>query len=289
MNKVNWLNRKEYPFNSNYFMLDAGKMHYIDEGSGDPVVLVHGNPTWSYLYRHMIKGLSQNHRCIAMDHIGFGLSDKPEAWSYLPQKHAENLDVLLESLNLQNITFVVQDWGGPIGLSYALKHPEKIKRLIIMNTWMWSAKGDPHYEKFSGFMGGTVGRFLIRRFNFFARIVMKKAYGDKSKLTKEIHSHYTTPLNTPGKRKGSWVFPKEIIGSTKWLNELWSQKDKISKKPALILWGMRDIAFREEELKKWEELLTNHTTRTFKDVGHFVQEELGAGICPLVENFIKEN
>ncbi|KAA3609716.1 MAG: alpha/beta fold hydrolase [Calditrichaeota bacterium] len=289
MNTPQWLDRNDYPFKSKILDLDdIGKMHYVDEGSGDPIVMVHGNPTWSYLYRHMIKGLSGNNRCIAMDHIGFGLSDKPHDWSYLPEQHAENLEALLENLDLENITLVVQDWGGPIGLSYALKHPQKIKNLVIMNTWVWPAKGDPHYEKFSGFMGGTIGQFLIRNFNFFAKVVMKKAYGDTSKLTKEIHSHYLNPLDTPAHRKGSWVFPKEIIGSNDWLEKLWSQREKIADKPSLILWGMKDIAFRENELNKWEDLLKKHTVKKLEDVGHFVQEELASEICPLIDDFINK-
>ncbi len=289
MNNAQWINKKEFPFQSKFIDLDMGKMHYIDEGSGDPIVMIHGNPTWSFLYRHVVKGMSKTNRCIAMDHIGFGLSDKPEEWSYLPEKHAQNLETLLEELDLQNITLLVQDWGGPIGLSYALNHPERIKQLIIMNTWMWPAKGDPHFEKFSGFMGGAIGRFLIKHFNFFAKVIMKKAYGDKSKLTKEIHSHYLEPLNRPGKRKGCWVFPKEIIGSNEWLKMLWSQKDKITNKPALILWGKKDIAFRKNDLEKWQSFLINHTSITLEKVGHYVQEELGQELCTYIYDFSKSN
>ena len=115
-------------------------LHYIDEGRGDPVVMVHGTPTWSFLYRHVVKGLSKNYRCIAPDHIGFGLSDKPQGWSYTIEAQAKNLQVLLDSLDLEDITLVVHDFGGPIGLSYAIENPEKVSRLVIMNTWLWSLK-----------------------------------------------------------------------------------------------------------------------------------------------------
>ncbi|MBK7897516.1 MAG: alpha/beta fold hydrolase [Anaerolineaceae bacterium] len=138
----------------------------------------------------MIKHFSQNHRCIAPDHIGFGLSDKPQEWTYLPQQHAENLERLLESLNLNNITLIFDDWGGPIGMSYALKYPEKIKSIIVTNTWLWSVQADWYYRAFSGFMGGPIGRWLIRRYNFFAWSVVKVAYGDKRKLTPEVHRHF---------------------------------------------------------------------------------------------------
>jgi len=237
MRSDSWIDRKEYPFKSHFLQLEMGKMHYVDEGSGEPIVMVHGNPTWSFLYRHLIKSLSKNYRCIAIDLIGFGLSDKPWNWSYSPEDHAKNLKLLIEKLNLENITFVVQDWGGPIGLSYAINSPENVKRLIIMNTWLWSTRGDPHFERFSKFMGGPIGRFLIKRFNFFVRVFMKKIMGDSSRLTASAHQHYLKALERPEERKGCWTFPKRIIDSNDWLNSLWSQSDKIKDKPALILWG----------------------------------------------------
>ena len=117
MSEADWIDRDEYPFESHYIQVPAGRMHYVDEGSGQPVVMVHGNPTWSFLYRKVIKRLQPEYRCIAMDHLGFGLSDKPKDWSYLPAEHSTNLATLIEGLGLKNITLVVQDWGGPIGLS----------------------------------------------------------------------------------------------------------------------------------------------------------------------------
>ncbi len=288
MHEANWIDKKEYPFKSHSLELEMGKMHYVDEGTGEPVVMVHGNPTWSFIYRHLIKGLSKNFRCIAMDHIGFGLSDKPESWSYYPEDHAKNLKALIGKLNLKDITLVVQDWGGPIGLSYAVSKPENVKRLIILNTWMWSVKGDPHYEKFSKFMGGRIGRFLIRRFNFFVRAVMKKAMGNPSKLTATIHQHYLKALERPEERKGCWTFPKRIIDSSDWLDSLWSQRDKIKNKPALIMWGMKDIAFREQELNRWVSLFFDSKVIKYADAGHFVQEEEGDKMCPVIEEFMEK-
>ena len=113
-----WVNKQEYPFASKFLELEGiGRLHYIDEGNGEPIVMVHGNPTWSFLYCYLVKCLSASYRCVAIDHIGFGLSDKPKDWNYNPQGHAENLATLIYTLNLKNITLIVQDWGGPIGLS----------------------------------------------------------------------------------------------------------------------------------------------------------------------------
>ncbi|MGD9216145.1 MAG: alpha/beta fold hydrolase [Desulfobacteraceae bacterium] len=283
-----WIDKREFPFRSNYFDLPAGRMHYIDEGEGDVIVMVHGNPTWSFLYRYLIKRLSKSHRCIAMDHIGFGLSDKPADWSYLPELHAKNLHLFIDELNLKEITLVVQDWGGPIGLSYAVNKPENVKSLIIMNTWMWSVAGDLHYERFSGFMGGPTGRFLIKRFNFFVRVVMKQAMGDKSNLPKSVHRHYLEALREPNTRKGCWVFPKQIIASSSWLESLWSQREQIQDIPTLILWGMKDIAFREKELERWKTLFNQSKVIKFEDVGHFVQEEKRGQLSPIIEGFLSD-
>jgi len=272
-NYPNWLDRKEYPFESNYFELPIGKMHYIDKGEGDPIVMVHGNPGWSFEFRKIIKELSKTNRCIVPDHIGFGLSDKPFNWNYLPKNHAKNFESFLDSLNLDKITLVVNDWGGPIALSYAIKHPEKIKKIVVLNTWMWSLEKDPYYLKFSRLMGGIFGRFFIKHFNIFGRIVVKKAVGNKKMLNKHIHKHYFKHLKSKKDRKGCYTFPREIIGSSKWLDSLWKQKENINSIPMSIIWGMKDIAFREEELNYWLNNWKDPKVIRLEKVAHFPQEE----------------
>lgn len=267
-----WLDQSEYPFESHYFELPTGKMHYVDEGTNDPIVMVHGNPGWSFEFRKTVKELSGTHRCIAPDHIGFGLSNKPFDWDYLPKSHAKNFELFMDSLNLKDITLVVSDWGGPIGLSYAINHPEKIKKLILLNTWMWSVEKDPYYRKFSKIMGGAFGRFMIKNFNTFGKKVVKKAMGDK-KPARHIHEHYFKHLATKKDRKGCYIFPKEIIGSSKWLDSLWQQREKINAIPTTLIWGMKDIAFREKELNHWIENWHNPKVLKLKEAGHFPQEE----------------
>lgn len=280
-----WLDKKEYPFAPKSFDLPMGRMHYVDEGHGDhAIIMVHGNPAWSFLYRYLIRGLSRKYRCIAVDHIGFGLSDKPHEWDYLPEHHAENLETLLDHLDLKSMTLVVGDWGGPIGLSYGLKHPEKIVSVVLTNTWMWPVAGDFHYEMFSRFMGGIVGRTLIKRFNFFVTVLMKQMF--RTEIAPSLHRHYVEPLKTPMDRKGCWVFPKQIIASTDWLSDLWRGREAIADKPALILWGKKDIAFRDIELEKWKSLFTSAEVHEYEEVGHFVPEELGEALCPLVERHL---
>jgi pimeloyl-ACP methyl ester carboxylesterase len=275
MNYPNWLNKELYPFEGNTFQTSNGKMHYLDEGSGEVVLLVHGNPGWSFEFREVIKQISDKKRVIAPDHIGFGLSDKPHytKFDYMPQRHAENLAELIDHLDLQNITIVINDWGGPIGLNYALKHPEKFKKIVVLNSWLWSVKGDKHFERFSGFMGGGIGKFLIRNFNFFAKGVVKKAVINKSILTKEIKAHFANPLSTADERMPSHIFPREIIGSSDWLEAMWDQRNKLKNIPAAFVWGEKDIAFRENELLKWQELWPDAPVTKLPNVGHYPQEE----------------
>jgi haloalkane dehalogenase len=273
MGNADWIDRNEYPFASHYFQTSAGKLHYVDEGSGEVVVMLHGNPAWSFLYRKLIKRLSPHYRCIAPDYIGFGLSDKPADWSYLPEEHAKNLESLIGHLGLKNITLVVGDWGGPIGMQYAVTHPENVKRLVVTNTWAWPVDKDFHYVAFSAFMGGPVGRFLIRRFNFFVTSFMRVAFGDKRKLGDHAHQHYKNALPTAASRKGCHVFPRQIIASTPWLAQLWGKFFALKDKPTLFVWGMKDVAFREKELKRWQQVLPNSLTLRLNTVGHFVPEE----------------
>ena len=283
---MEWLDREEYPFIHRYLDLPMGRMHYVDEGAGDhAVVMVHGNPSWSFAYRELIKCLSKSYRCIAPDHLGFGLSDKPPDWDYLPESHARNFEQLLEHLNLNSVTLVVGDWGGPIGLSYAIGHPGKVKSIVLTNTWMWSVKGVLHYEMFSRLMGGFIGRFLVRKYNFFVTVLMKSMF--RCELNPAVHRHYIEPLKRPEERKGCWTFPNRITGSSDWLAGLWKDRAVIENLPTLIAWGKRDIAFRDIELRKWKTAFKNVEVHEFDRVGHFVQEALGEEFCPLVEDHLK--
>lgn len=288
MSNSTWIDRNEYPFESRYFEVPAGRLHYVDEGAGCPIVMVHGNPTWSFLYRYLIKQLQPRYRCIAMDHIGFGLSDKPMDWSYLPEDHAKNLTALIDNLELSNITLVLQDWGGPIGLSYAVAHPEKVARIVFMNTWAWPVNRDCYYVAFSGFMGGPVGRMLIRRYNFFAQVVLRRAFGDRSKLSKDVHMHYLRPLEAPQDRKGCMVFPKQIVASTPWLEQIWGGISVLNGKPKLFVWGMKDIAFRDKELRRWEQTFPEARYLRLEGVGHFVQEEASNELAEAIIPFLAE-
>ena len=281
-----WLDREAWPFAPRTFVTPHGRLHYVDEGRGEPVLFVHGNPTWGFEHRRLIAHLSRTHRCIAVDHLGFGLSDKPADASYLPQLHAANLAALIEHLALDDITLVVHDWGGPIALACALERPHRIRRVVVCNSWFWSVEGVKTFERFSALMGGPIGRFLCRRFNFFVRRMMPLAVGDREALPPAVHAQFTSVHDTPDSRKGTWVFPGAIIGQSDWLEGLWERRRAIAHLPVLLLWGMRDTAFDAVQLARWEEAFADHETHRFEGVGHFVPEELGERAVPIVDAFV---
>lgn len=280
MQDTSWIDRNEYPFQSHFLELEMGRMHYVDEGLGQPIVMVHGTPTWSFLFRDLIKGLSAKYRCIAADHLGFGLSDKPAGWSYLPKDHARNLKRLIESLGLKEIILLVHDFGGPIGLSYAIDQPQNVKQLILGNTWMWSLKGDPHFERPGKWCNGSVGRFMYERCNL-ALQVMKYLSG--SNLSDSALRHYRRARPSD---HATWIFARELIGSSDWFAELMRQNERVKYLPTLILWGLKDAAFPQKILQNWSLLMTHAKITAFPDAGHYVFEEKGAALCPLIDGFL---
>ncbi|RMF56133.1 MAG: alpha/beta fold hydrolase [Calditrichaeota bacterium] len=287
-NRVDWLDTTQYPFRSHYLTTEYGKLHFIDEGQGDVLLFVHGTPTWSFLYRDHIKVLSKSYRCVAIDHLGFGLSDKPQEFAGTPQAHAENLTLLIEQLNLQNITLAVHDFGGPIGLSYAISNPENVKRIILFNTWLWETKKNRDAQKIDRILHSKLGNFLYLKTNFSPKVLMKKAFFDKRKLEKQIHTHYIKPFPDQHSRHGLLNIGKSLFGSSDWYGELWNNADVIRSKPTLILWGEKDVFIKTEYLEKWEKFFTNKEIHLLQS-GHFVQEEKTEETIKIIENWMKKS
>ena len=281
-----WLDRAEYPFTSRWLEQPAGRMHYIDEGQGPPLVFVHGTPDWSFAWRHLIKALSARFRCIAPDNLGFGLSDKPPRYSYAPAEQAANLRRLIEHLGLRDISLLLHDFGGPSGLAYAIEKPVNVKSLVLMNTWMWSLRGDPHYERFGRVFGGAFGRFLYLRLNFAVRVMMKQAILDQSRFPRRIQQQYARPLGSATERVATHAYAKALLGAGEWYDALWRRREKIRDIPALILWGMNDLAFRQEELDRLQLIFSRKRTACFHDAGHFPHEERSERVVALVGEFL---
>ena len=282
-----WLDREQYPFQPRQLQLESGRMHYIDEGQGDVLLFIHGNPSWSFEYRRLIQRLRPRYRCIALDHIGFGLSDKPAHPSYLPQFHAANLEAFIAALGLRDVTLFMQDWGGPIGMAYALRHPTNVKRIVVSNSWFWSARESRTLRLFSALVGGPLGKFLCHRFNFFPRVLMAASVGDKRRFPRRVRDQYIGPFQNPESRKGTWVFPRAIIGESRWLDTLWDQRDALARLPALLLWGLKDDAFDETFLRRWQLSFPHSITQRYPATGHNVFEELGEDAVEPVATFLE--
>lgn len=283
-----WVDRSAYPFAPHFLDVDGGRMHYVDEGQGRPVVLVHGTPTWSFLYRHLIEDLSPDYRVVAPDHIGFGLSEKPPGWTYRPQDHARNLAALIDHLDLTDVTLAVHDFGGPIGLAWALDHPERVRSLVIFNTFLWSLRGDSTFELPNRLFNNPIGRWLYLQGNFSAQRIVRAAWGRHRPLTREVHAQYTRALPDPPSRAGTWRFMQSLLGESEWYESLWARRERIAGEPALFLWGMRDIAFKENELTRWVDLFPGARVVRYPEVGHFVPDEAGQEVAAEVRAFLAD-
>ena len=282
-----WVSDSLFPFRSRYFAAPNGRMHYVDEGSGAPIVFVHGNPSWSFEFRHLVAQLRDRFRCVAPDHVGFGLSARSDRHAdHHPAAHAGNFAALMEHLALQDITLFLADWGGPIGLDFARRHPERVSRIVIANTWAWPVNGDFHFVSFSFLMGCGLGRVMIERFNLFVNKVMPAAFGDRSLLTPEVIEHYRRAQPSPPERKASAALPRHIVGASDWLSTIWNDRETFAGKPALLLWGFRDIAFRRKELEVWKSALHDWELHEFPDCGHFLAEEAPDEIAALLRAFL---
>lgn len=268
-----WIDKNLFPFESKWITVAGQSMHYIDEGEGDVILFVHGTPEWSFGFRDLIRELRKDFRCIALDHLGFGLSDKPADANYTCQAHAQRLEKFIQQLRLTGVTLVANDFGGGFALSYAIAYPENTSRIVLFNTWMRSLKDDPHYAGPAKMMNTWLGRFLYLQCNFPVRVVMPAAFGNKKKLTKEIHAHYLKALPSARDRIAAYTFASELMNASAWWQAHWDKLDRISAVPTLIFWGLKDKFVPPAELGHWRQRLPQARIIEYPDAGHFVQEE----------------
>lgn len=248
-------------------------MHYVDEGQGEPIVFVHGFPTWSFMWRGLVKDLSVKHRCIAMDHIGFGLSDKPDHWSYTPEAHARNYRKLIEHLGVSTFSLVVHDFGGPIALSHALDFPGRINRICLLNSFMWSLKSDEQFVKFDHKVNGPLGKIAMTSTPIGLNKMLHDMIEQKQKVSSKIYPQYTGPFHKASDRQGPYGLARGYVGSSQWLYDLWVRREAIANKPIQAIWGMKDKLMTPLHLDKWRQHWPQLEVVTFPDSGHLVLEE----------------
>lgn len=282
-----WLDRRAYPFAHHFAPLAEGKMHYVDEGDGPAVVFVHGTPTWSFEWRHLVEGLRGTHRCIAPDHLGFGLSDRPMGASYTPEAHAARLREFVRALGLKRFTLVVHDFGGPIGLPLALDDELEVERVAVLNSWMWSFAGDAAMERMARFAGSAVGRWLYRWLNASLRLIAPSAWGDRRKLTPAIQGQYLAPFGDRDARvRVLWALACALTGSAAHYDGLWQRRERLSAKEVLLVWGMKDPTFGAAVLDRWTKALPRAQVVRAEGAGHWPHEEEPAMVLSALRAFV---
>ncbi|MCC6412596.1 MAG: alpha/beta fold hydrolase [Saprospiraceae bacterium] len=283
-----WLDTNEYPFAQHWFFVAGHKLHYIDEGQSDDVLFfVHGTPSWSFDFRHLIKTLSPRYRCIALDHMGFGLSDKPIVYDYATPNHAATLQHLINHLNLRNITLVVHDFGGPIGFHYALHFPENIRRIVLMNTWLWDASNDPVYQKTRKFLKSPLLPFLYKYLNFSPRVLLPQSYADRKNLSHAVHRQYIRPFSRIRERSGPLAFANSLLNDQPWFGSMWERIGALREKPVLLLWGLKDPFLSKDDLEKWKGAFSTARVVELENAGHFPQDEAREDVVLAMSHFLK--
>lgn len=290
-------NSADYPFTPNRFARPAGAMSYLDEGSGDPVVMVHGNPTWSYYYRNLVLALRDSYRCVAPDHIGCGLSDKPPvtAYDYALKSRVDDLEALLDHLGLrENLTLMVQDWGGMIGMAFAARHPERVKRIVATNTGAFPLPKSKPFP-WSLWLGRNtrLGAWLILQKNAFCRIAAKWCVTRKP-LPAEVREMLLKPYDSPEHRVAVLKFVQTIPLSERdpgydIVRDTAAALHKFANVPTVLLWGMRDFVFDRHFLADWQRYFPHAETRTWADCGHYLLEDAGDEAIPLVREFLAKH
>jgi haloalkane dehalogenase len=283
-----------YPFKSNYMEVNGFQYHFVDEGSGKPVVMLHGNPTWSFYYREVIKAFSNGHRMVAPDHIGCGLSEKPSAdrYPYTLKNRIKDLTVFLEKLGLdQKITLIVHDWGGMIGMAYALEHIDKIDKIIILNTAAFLPPGGKNIPLRLWFIRhlSWLARPAVLGLNLFS---LGAAYMASAKgLSNDVRKGLTAPYNTWQNRIATPRFVQDIPvfpgdDSYAIVRQADQHLDALNRIPMLILWGEKDFVFDMAYLKEWQRRFPTAETHTFAKAGHYVLEDEPNAVIAKMGSFL---
>lgn len=288
----------DYPENSSFTVINDNKMHYLEGGKqhSETVVMLHGNPSWSFYYRYLFTALTEKYHCIVPDHIGMGLSDKPAKGEYefTLKQRVDDLDALLSSLDVDNnLTLIVHDWGGMIGMAYATRYPNKIKRLVFSNTAAFhipQGKQVPWQLKLSRMP--MMGSLLIQGLNAFCRGAVIQCVTRKA-MTKEIKKAYLAPYDSWAHRFSVLRFVEDIPldkehESYDVVDEVDKNLQQFSKLPMLICWGLNDFVFDINYLNEWKKRMPDAEYHEF-DAGHYLLEDAADEVIPLIQSFLQKN
>lgn len=277
-----------YPFQSHYLGLGNNNLHYLDEGKGEVMLMLHGNPTWSFYYRNLVLAFRGHFRCVVPDHMGCGFSDKPQDYSYTLENHIQNLIQLVRFLDLKDITLIVHDWGGAIGMGLATRHPELIKRVVVLNTAAFLSQNIP--KRISLCRNKSFGEYIVRKFNAFAWPATFMA--SEKRLTREVKEAYLAPYDTWEHRIAVARFVQDIPlekdhPSYKTLEQIEERLPRV-KAPMLILWGGKDFCFDKEFFERWLELFPAAEAHWWSKAGHYILEDEPRQVVEKIVNFLGE-
>lgn len=281
--------RALYPFESRWLPLRCGhRMHYLDEGTGPPLLMLHGNPTWSFYYRDLVRELRNHYRCIVPDHIGCGFSDKPQDWDYRIPSHVENVLELAEHLDLAGVTLVTHDWGGPIGVLAAIRSPARFARFVTFNT---GATLLALPRALTLLRHPAVGGFVIQRLNGMVRAGLAATRLNGRRLAPAVRQGYLLPYSTAANRLGILRFVQEIPLEPGHPNRgllamMARDSNTLAARPHLAIWGMRDPVFGPPYLAHWLQRFPAAEVHRFTGAGHWVVEEAASQILPLMREFL---
>ncbi len=280
-----WLTRELFPFESRFLVVDGNRIHYVDEGSGPTLLFLHGNPAWSFSYRHLITGLKNEYRCVAADYPGYGLSVSKPEYGLTAAEHAAVVEGVIRELDLQDITLIGHDWAGPIGFHTAATMPDRFARFIIGSTWAWSIVGNPKDECFSKIMGSRFALFLNRQFNFFPKLVLSQGF-KRSKLDSLAREMHMRPFDNHEARRGPIVLAGQILGAKDFFRFIETHIDRIADRPTLIAWPTEDFAFSDVHRKRIESMFNDHTSVSLEGCGHCIAEDAPEELLEVIRNWL---
>jgi haloalkane dehalogenase len=261
-------------------------MNYLDEGQGRPIVFVHGNMTWSFMFRRTIEALKETHRCIAPDHLGFGLSDKPNSADYLPKGHARRFAQLMAHLNLNDITLVVHDAGAPIALDWAADHPDRIRDLIVFNSHLWSLDENLTAIKLSKMILSPANRFYYRYIQSAPGFVLPALFADRYAISRSIERQYLKPFSLYSERAGVYKMVESWLTSGEWYESVRLKIGTLQNKQMLLLWGLKDPMFGVDAFERMRGLFPNAQAIEFHESGRFLPEEQSERVTGEIKWFL---
>lgn len=261
-----------FPFESRWFESSVGPVHYVDEGDGRPLLMLHGNPDWSFLYRRFVAALRGEFRCVAPDYPGFGLSAHPDGYGYTAAEHAVVVGELVDELGLEGIVIVGADWGGPIGLEIATQNPDRVQGFVMGNTWCWPVASAAQREFAERMRSEPVQREIYED-NYF--VTTKMANQLVADLSDAEFRHYTDVVPTPASREGIAVFPREILDAEEWLVAILERiPSTVADKPIVLTFGREDPSLGAPEvIERWQSLFVNSTFVDLPGASHYIQED----------------